>query len=996
MPAILLVVPFLLLLSAAGLALLLDQLPASWAKLRSPVLQGWLLSVFPALAVLLFIPLTRQVVLEKPLLLSQPWLPSLGLNFVLYLDGLSAMFGLLITGIGALVLVYTGYYFSGKPGVGRFFCYLILFMTSMLGLVLAGDLILVFIFWEGTSLLSYLLIAYNFNQPLARQGAFRSLFITGSGGIALLIGFLLLGQVSGTFSIEQIIQNNGLVLGSDLYPWILILIALGAFTKSAQVPFHIWLPGAMSAPTPASAFLHSATMVKAGIYILARLHPAIGRTDLWFWLLTITGLSTMIIAAVLGLRQYDLKRLLAYSTISQLGVMVALLGQDTSIAFKALVVSILAHALYKSALFLLTGIIDHETGTRDIRKLGGLWKKMPRTALFSGLAALSMAGLPPLFGFLAKETLLATAVHPGLPPLIDILFPSLTVFAGALLLVLSGIFFFDTFLGKKGEASQAAHDPPLWMLFAPAIPAVLSLSVGLAPEPLPLAELLAKAAQAAYGEQVKVSLALWTGINVPLVLSIIAISLGTGMFLIHRRLRAALENIPESWNLERVYQGILGGIDRLSGWAVRLQSGALRRYLAIMLVAVGCLLVGLRALPLLPGIITQIRYPFDLFFYLQTFAIVVAALTALVGVFVRRDLLAIFLMATSGLAVALSMALEPAPDVSLVQIVVDILVTVILVLSLSRLPRVQRMRAAEFTFKQSRLGLARDGMIAAGSGLVIFLIALAALSSRPRESLPAEYYLANAKPLTEARDAVGAVVVDFRGFDTLIEITVFAMAGIGVYTLLNYASRKAKDPIPHETFEEPSPEHEAGHPKTRGIGSLPTSPMMHLLAYLMLPLVLVMAIVYLMYGHNQPGDGFTAGVIIALGIAFWDVVFGFSTTHRRLKWIRPMPLVIAGLGLELINGSLAALLSGNFMANVDYGKLLTSLLGMPMPGVEFHLNSAFIFELAICLAVLGGSNFILDTLGRPRTYERESTTRLKEIPDLDESQQGVISTHGTD
>ena len=413
------------------------------------------------------------------------WLPSLGLSLGFYVDDLSLFFGLLITFIGTLVIVYTGQYFKGDRGAWRFLTYLLLFMVSMLGIVMAGDVLTLFIFWEGTSILSFLLVAYKSDSKAARQGAFRALLITGGGGIALLIGALFLSYVAGGTDYTTILSSGDVLRSSEFYTVILVLIALGAFTKSAQFPFHFWLPGAMSAPTPASAYLHSATMVKAGIYLLARLNPALGFTESWFWLLTITGGITMVTGAYLGLKQNDLKGLLAYSTISQLGILVMLIGQDIAIAYKALVVGILAHALYKSALFLVAGIVDHETGTRDMRRLGGLAKVMPFTFIAALLAALSMAGLPPMFGFLAKETLLATTmgVHPSLTPFAAELIRWSAVVAGALMLAQAGLLIWETFLGKAKDPTVQGHEAPIPMWLAPAIPAALSIILAIIPGP---------------------------------------------------------------------------------------------------------------------------------------------------------------------------------------------------------------------------------------------------------------------------------------------------------------------------------------------------------------------------------------------------------------------------------------------------------------------------------------------------------------------------------
>ncbi len=601
----------------------------------------------------------------------------------------------------------------------RFFAYILLFMLAMLGLVLAGDLITLFVFWEGTSISSFLLIGYKYKDEAARKGAFKSLFITGGGGIALLAGFLFVIHLSDGADFQTVLASREILTTSPLYPVLFSLIALGAFTKSAQFPAHIWLPEAMTAPTPASAFLHSATMVKANIYLLARLNPALGNTDLWFWTLSLFGLTTMLVGAYLGAKQNDLKPLLAYSTISQLGVLVALIGQDTEITFKALVISILAHALYKSALFMSAGIIDHETGTRDLRKLGGLLRQMPILFGIMAIAGLSMAGLPPLFGFLAKETLLASATHPSLPAVISTIFPLTTVLAGALILFQAAILVWGVFLATPADPKHPAHghDPKPGFWLPPALPALLSLLIGLTPvEPAFLANFLAEAAKAAYGDKVKVSLALWTGINVPLILSIVAVSLGLVLFWQRNRLRPALMALLPNLTVNALFDGTLWGLDHLSKTATRLQGGKLRVYLSIMVISLGGLLVLFNGLPF--GFVFQ-NHSLNLTDLngLRLFALLMLAASALLSVFLRRDLHAILAVGVVGLAVAVWMALEPAPDVALVQAVVDILSTVILILSLTLISRTLRLRAMEFTHKQSRPGLLRDALVAGLMGL---------------------------------------------------------------------------------------------------------------------------------------------------------------------------------------------------------------------------------------------------------------------------------------
>ena len=931
---------------------------------------SWLLSAFPLAAFIVIVYTFSQNQSGQAQIFSIPWIPALGLNFSLYLDGLSALFALLVTGIGTLIIVYTGQYFGEDRTVWRFLAYLFLFMLAMLGLVLAGDLITLFLFWEGTSISSFLLIAYKFKDEAARKGAFKSLFITGGGGIALLAGFVFIISLGGGADFRTVLASGDLLRSSTLYPVFFMLIVFGALTKSAQFPAHIWLPEAMSAPTPASAFLHSATMVKAGIYLLARLNPAIGYTDMWFWTLSIVGLTTMLVGAYLGFKQNDLKPLLAYSTISQLGVLVALIGQDTEIAFKALVISILAHALYKSALFMMAGIIDHETGTRDIRLLGGMRRQMPVMFWIAGTAALSMAGLPPLFGFLAKETLLASATHPSLPAIVDNLFPLTTVLAGALVLAQAGLLVWGVFLGKPANPkhSSQGHDPNPAFWLAPAIPAVLSLLIGLSPvEPAFLANFLAEAAKAAYGDKVKVSLALWTGINVPLILSIVAVGLGSLIFWQRERIRPAMMGFLPNLTANALFNGTISGLEWLSKAATSLQLGRLRFYLAIMILSAIGLVV------LFVGLPSSFDIQFDDLNLtgmngLRLFTLVMLAGAGLVSVFLRRDLHAVIALGISGLGVAVWMALEPSPDVALVQVVVDILATVILILSLNIIPRVQRDRAQEFTYRQSRPGLLRDAIVATVSGILVMGIAYTALNTRPRQSVVSPFYLENAKTLTGAKDVVGAIVVDFRATDTLVEIMVFSLAGLGIYTLLHYTTRKG-DEHSHEPAAKSLPAR-----SPLGIHNLPTSPFLHMLAYVMLPLAMMLGVTHMLYGHDQPGDGFTAGVIISLAIAEWYMLFGYNETRRRLPWLQPRRFMIAGLALALATALLGAIFGAGFFAPVDYGKMLN----IPLPP-GLNLSNSLLFEMAIALSVMGAATLILDHLGHPREEDPEADTDLETI-----------------
>lgn len=951
-----LVLPLAVVFAGAALA------PAAKVLNRegSPVTMGWVLSLFPLAAFVLILDRLPGLAQGMAYTWSYPWFP--GGRFSLYMDSLGAFFGLLVTLIGFLVVIYSGYYFGKDRGSWRFFAYILGFMGAMLGLVIAGDLITLFLFWEGTSILSFLLVAYHVSDPKARQGAFKALLITGGGGIALLLGALFIIHVTGDAGFTEILGSGDLLRQSQWYPVILGLVALGAFTKSAQFPFHIWLPDAMTAPTPASAYLHSATMVKAGIYLMARLNPVLGLTEAWFWLLTLAGTATMLTGAVLALKRTDLKAVLAYSTICQLGILMMMIGQDMAISFKALIIGILAHALYKSALFLVAGMVDHEAGTRDLRRLGGLGRSMPLTFGVAGVAALSMAGLPPMFGFLAKETLLATAIHPSLPVYAAWGFTLASVTAGALMLAVSGRLVWDTFMGHPKDPGITAHDPPLGMVLAPALPALLSLFLGQFPGMKEEAVLLAGAAGAAFGSEVSVSLALWHGLNAPLVLSMVAVAGGVVIFIRRCQVIGLLERLEFSRALDQgVNKGFdwtLLAVDRMAHRAAAVQQGRLRTYLIVILTGALGLVVVFNGFPPpldisgLSGIAMTTATELALLRLVALFLVCGSAFACIV---LPGDFSAILAFGASGLGVAVLMVLEPATDVALVQIVVDVLLVMILVLALTRMPREKLAALRHLATRTSQSSRTRDALVAGAFGLVVMFMSLSALLSRPRTSELSPFFEAMTKPATGSSSIVGTILTDFRGLDTLFEIAVFGIAGVGIYTLIRFASAKHKD----GAADTPGiPER---MPLTSlGVGGSRKTPLLRVLSHIMLPLTLVMGICDILYGHDQTGDGFTAGVIISIGIGFQYMVFGYSETKSRMPWLKPSGLVGWGLVLALASGVGGLFMSGHYFSHADFGKLWE----IPLPkGV--HLSSSMLFEVAICLSVVGSVSLMLNTLGRP-------------------------------
>ncbi len=909
----------------------------------TPSKMGLILSCAPLLSFVFILTKLPGLAAQNIYMWEGQWLPSIGIKTCLYLDSLSAFFALLITLIGTLVVIYSGQYFKTAKGIWRFFTYILLFMGSMLGLVMAGDVFTLFIFWEGTSIVSFLLVAYKFSDINARKGAFKALFITGGGGIALLLGLLLIAHLTGDSRLLVILNSGETLRESNLYLLILGFIALGAFTKSAQFPFHVWLPDAMSAPTPASAYLHSATMVKAGIYLMARLNPVLGFTEAWFWLLTLAGMATMLTGAILALKKTDLKAILAYSTICQLGILMMMIGQDMAISFKALIIGILAHALYKSALFLVAGIVDHETGTRDINRLGGLGKSMPLTFFVATIAALSMAGLPPMFGFLAKETLLATGLHPSLPAVVGWFFCLSSILAGALMLAISGRLIWDTFMGTANDPAIKAHDPSYRMLLGPAIPAFCSLFLIQFPGDFEVAVFLANAASAAYGSKVNVNLALWHGLNVPLVLSIVAIIMGVFIFIYREKVIQKLLMLNITQPLNNAFITLMNAIDLLAAKAVSLQQGKLRIYLIVILVGTLGLILYFNGSPPSWDMTRLTGFSYTTTTEIAMLRIVSLFLicgTSLACILLSKDFYAILALGASGLGVAVLMILEPATDVALVQIVVDILLVIILTLALSRLPQKKLKSIQKQSFKGHRPGLWRDALICGAFGLVVMFMSLTALLSRPRISELAPFFKTTTYPATGSSSIVGTILTDFRGFDTLLEIVVFGIAGLGIFTLIRFATKELKEP-------------------SLGTNSKMT-PLMRVLANVMLPLTLVMGFCDILYGHDQPGDGFTAGVIISIGIGFQYMVFGYYETKARIAWLKPSLFVAWGILLAIFSGMGGFFINGHYFSHTDFGKLMN----IPLPK-GIHLSSSMIFELAICLSVVGSVSLMLNTLGKP-------------------------------
>ncbi len=761
-------------LSAFALALC-----APWLVRLRPAESGWILALLPAALSLYFFGQITSVALGVPVVESTPWVAQFGIYLSFYLDGLSLLFALLITGVGALIVVYAGSYLAGDAQLGRFYLYLISFMGAMLGLVLAGNLITLFIFWELTSISSYFLIGFRHREEASRAAALQALLVTAGGGLALMAAFVLIGIAGGSFELSVLLQQGDLLFAHPLYGAIVILVLLGCFTKSAQVPFHFWLPSAMQAPTPVSAYLHSVTMVKAGVYLLARLSPVLGGSALWQWSLLSAGALTMLLGAAMALGQTDLKRILAYTTVNALGTLVFLLGIGTETAIHAAIVFLLVHSLYKGALFLIAGIVDHETGTRDIRRLGGLVTRMPLIAALASLAALSMAGIPPLVGFIGKETIYHAVLE---APVAASFLIVLAVLANIFLVVAAAMMTIKPFFGTAASDLDAhgGHGVSAAIAAGPFLLAAAGLLVGLFPA-LVDARLLTPAAEAIFAQATIVKLALWHGINAPLVLS--ALTLAAGFVLYSRG--AFLARAAQwggrlaPWGPDRWYRASVSAL--LAGARAQtrvLQHGYLSLYIFVafaVVILLGAIPFWLQGLPPLAVWTEQVQF-FELIIALLILAAAAAAIRS------PSRLGAIVSMGVIGYGIALIFIEFGAPDLAMTQFIIETITVILFVLVIYRLPSY-----VELSSRSSRI---RDALVATAGGVLMTVFVLAALGAGT-ESRLIDFFAEETYPAARGRDIVNVILVDFRAMDTLGEIAVLGLAGAGVVALLRIRPGKS-------------------------------------------------------------------------------------------------------------------------------------------------------------------------------------------------------------
>jgi multicomponent K+:H+ antiporter subunit A len=910
------------------------------------------------------------------------WLPSLGVDFALRMDGFAWMFSMLVFGIGALVVLYARYYMSPADPVPRFFSFLLAFMGAMSGVVLSGNLIQLVMFWELTSLFSFLLIGYWHHRRDARRGARMALIITGTGGLCLLAGVLVLGHVVGGYDLDRVLAAGDAIRAHPLYRTALVLVLLGAFTKSAQSPFHFWLPHAMAAPTPVSAYLHSATMVKAGVFLLARLWPVLSGTDEWFWIVTCTGLVTLLVGGWCAVFQNDLKGVLAYSTISHLGLITTLLGLNSPLAAVAAVFHLINHATFKASLFMAAGIVDHETGTRDMRRLSGLGRRLPITATLTLVAGAAMAGVPLLNGFISKEMFFSEAVFVTTVPWFERLLPMAAVIGGVFSVAYSLRFTIDVFFGPDNGTGlpRVPHEPPRWMRVPVELLVLVCLVVGTLPHWSINRVLSVAATPVVGGELPPFDLAVWHGFNLPLAMSVVAL---IGGWLLYRRLRWVIRSrriarVPLLGfaSGQRLFHATLAWLSRGARRARRLlgtrrlQGQMLALLLVTLVAAVAAARFGDGPPPWVGD--REVLAFSPVFALLWAVGIVAAIGAAWQAKFHRMTALA--LMSVAGLVTVITFAWFSAPDLALTQLSVEAVTTVLFVLGLRWLPKRIEERRPVYP-RRLRLRTAarrsRDMAIAVLAGAGMALLSYALMSRSFPQSISG-FFLERSLPEGGGTNVVNVMLVDFRGFDTLGEITVLGVVALTVYALLRRFRPAAESMMLPRQQQALPPDldtdlvnAQTAEDTARGYLLVPA-----VLVRLLLPIASVVAVYIFMRGHNEPGGGFVAGLVLSTAFIVQYIVSGtqWVEAHMRLmpqRWIAAGLLVAAATGV----GSWA----------FGYPFLTTHVAHLKLPVLgELHLASAVLYDIGVFTLVVGATLLILTALGHQSVRGRRRPARDEE------------------
>ncbi|WJE38476.1 Na+/H+ antiporter subunit A [Bacillus safensis] len=767
---------------------------------------GWFVLILPILLFTYFIQMLHITSNGRTLFSQAEWIPSLGMNFTVYVDGLSLLFALLITGIGSLVVLYSIFYLSKeKEQLGSFYTYLLMFMTAMLGVVLSDNMVVLYLFWELTSISSFLLIGYWYKRERSRYGATKSLLITVFGGLAMLGGFILIYLITDSFSIREAVNQLQLIMASPYFIPAMILILLGAFTKSAQFPFYIWLPDAMEAPTPVSSYLHSATMVKAGIYLVARFSPIFAISEVWFWTISIVGLVTLFWGSFHAVRQNDLKAILAYSTVSQLGMIMLMLGvgaaaihENNPVFFGAAVLAaifhLINHATFKGSLFMAAGIIDHETGTRDIRKLGGLMTIMPITFTITLIGTFSMAGLPPFNGFLSKELFFTSMIRISDISFTDVstwgvIFPALAWLASVFTFIYSMMLLFKTFRGRLNidQLEKKPHEAPIGMLIPPIILAALVVTFFFFPNILAysviepaMAAIIPEAIET--GSRFSVKIEAWHGFQPELYMTIGVVVLGTIGYLTLSKWRPMYNIFKEKWSFNALYDRSLIGLEKGSYRLTNsYMTGFLRDYLVyvfgFMIIVIGGVMFYQQAFSF------QTDQAASIGTYEVILSLVMVAAT-IATVFASSRLTAIIALGVMGYTLSLFFVIFRAPDLALTQLIIETISVALFLLCFYHLPKLS-LKQKTRRFKMTNF------IISLGVGVVVTCLAFASTSQQSLDTI-STYFIENSYKLAGGDNIVNVILVDFRGFDTLFEITVLAIAALGIYGLLKTQAKRKR------------------------------------------------------------------------------------------------------------------------------------------------------------------------------------------------------------
>ncbi|MGY2377919.1 monovalent cation/H+ antiporter subunit A [Pseudomonas sp. SDO524_S393] len=905
------------------------------------------------------------------------WLPSLGLNFVLRMDGFAWLFSLLVLGIGTLVSLYARYYMSPDDPVPRFFAFFLAFMGAMLGLVISGNLIQIVFFWELTSLFSFLLIGYWHHRADARRGAYMALMVTGAGGLCLLAGVMLLGHIVGSYDLDAVLAAGDAIRAHALYPVMLALVLIGALSKSAQFPFHFWLPHAMAAPTPVSAYLHSATMVKAGVFLLARLWPSLSGSEEWFYIVGGAGALTLLLGAYCAIFQNDLKGLLAYSTISHLGLITLLLGLNSPLAAVAAVFHILNHATFKASLFMAAGIIDHESGTRDIRKLSGLIRLIPFTATLAMVASAAMAGVPLLNGFLSKEMFFAETVFISSTAWVEFALPVVATIAGTFSVVYALRFTVDVFFGPTAtNLPHTPHEPPRWMRAPVELLVFTCLLVGIFPAQVVGSILAAAALPVVGGVLPEYSLAIWHGWNAPMIMSLVAMSCGVVLYLLLRKqLKRGRFKYPPlisyfngKRGFERCLVVMMRGVRRIEKRisTKRLQT---QLFLLVLVAVIGGLIPMLNSglswgdRPKIPGSIV--------FVTLWLLAIACALGAAWQAKYHR--LAALTMVSVCGLMTCITFVWFSAPDLALTQLVVEVVTTVLILLGLRWLPRrIEEVSPLPNSLRKARIRRVRDFLLATVAGGGMALLSYAMLTRQTPNDI-SSFYLSRALPEGGGSNVVNVMLVDFRGFDTLGEITVLGAVALTVYALLRrFRPSKESMQLPAQQRQlAPDVATDLVNPRQASDTALGFMMVPAVLVRLLLPIALVVSFYLFMRGHNQPGGGFVAGLVMSVAFILQYMVAGTQWVEAQMS-LRPM----RWMGFGLFSATLTGL--GALFVGYPFLTTHTWHFSLPLLG-DLHVASALFFDVGVYAMVVGSTLLMLTALGHQSVRAHKPSNQAKVV-----------------